>query len=116
VRTDVPVTPLYVAEIVTAVLLATAEVVMVNAGETVLPAATVTDAGTTAAPLLLMSFTTAPPAGAAALRVTVLSVVEFPPTTIAGDSVTVTAAGPPPVQAAPDRAEALPAASNAAIV
>jgi hypothetical protein len=63
------------------VLAATGDVVMVKAGDTVLPPATVTDAGTTAAPLLLMSFTTAPPAGAGPLNVTVFPATGVPPTT-----------------------------------
>jgi len=49
----------------------------------VLPGATVTDAGTLAAPLLLESETDAPPAGAARLRVTV-PVAEVPPMTLEG--------------------------------
>ena len=49
----------------------------------VLPAATVTEAGTVAEPLLLESETETPPAGAAALKVTVP--VEVPPlTTLVG--------------------------------
>ena len=74
-------------------LAATACVVMLNAGETVAPAATVTDAGTAAAELLLVSVTTAPPDGAGPVRVTVLSVVELPPTTDADDRVTADGAG-----------------------
>src|SRR5437762_3469446 len=52
----------------------------------VAPAATVTEAGTVAAVLLLASITTAPPAGAAALSVTV-PVLFAPPVTVAGFSV-----------------------------
>jgi len=74
--------------IVTGVLPATAEVVMVNAGDTVAPAATVTVAGTVAAPLLLVSVTAAPPAGADPFKVTVLPVVDPPPTTEAVSKVT----------------------------
>jgi hypothetical protein len=71
--------------IVTAVEEATAEVVMVNAGELVVPAGTVTEAGTAAtAALLVLSVTTAPTAGAAAFSVTLFAVVETPPVTVAG--------------------------------
>jgi len=76
------------AEIVTDVLATTAEVVMVNAGDREAPAATVTEAGTTAAALLLVRVTSAPPAGAGPFSVTVLAVVDPPPTTEDGDSVT----------------------------
>jgi len=81
VSVPVTVTPLYMAEIVTGVLAATADVVMVNAGETNAPAATVTEAGTVTPELLLESITTAPPAGAKLLSVTVFNVVELPPVT-----------------------------------
>ena len=72
----------------TGVLAATANVVMVNAGETEAPAATVTEAGTVAAALLLVSVTTALPVGAGPLSVTVLATVDVPPVTKAGDNVT----------------------------
>lgn len=49
----------------------------------VLPAATVTDAGTVAEALLLESETKAPPAGAAAVKVTV-PVEDVPPVTLVG--------------------------------
>ena len=78
---------------VAGVFAATAVVVMVNAGETVAPAATVAEAGTAALGSLLVKVTTAPPDGAGALRVTVLSVVDPPPTTEAGDNVTAETAG-----------------------
>ena len=60
-----------------------------------LPAATVTEAGTVAAVLLLESETEAPPVGAAVLNVTV-PVVDVPPVTLAGltdteDNATVVA-------------------------
>jgi len=67
--------------IVTGVLAATAEVVMLNAADTVAPAATVTVAGTVAAPLLLVNVTVAPPAGAGPFNVTVLPAIGLPPTT-----------------------------------
>jgi hypothetical protein len=54
----------------------------------VVPAATVTDAGTVAAPvLLLVRVTTAPPVGAAPLSVTV-PVDEAPPVTLVGFRLT----------------------------
>jgi hypothetical protein len=87
------VTPLYVAEIVTGVDVATELVLMVNAGDVRVPAATVTDAGTVAAPLLLDSVTTAPPTGAGPFNITVLVVVEVPPNTDVGFSVTAVGTG-----------------------
>jgi len=94
VKVPVAVTPLYVAEIVTGVLAATAVVVMVNAGDTVAPPATVTEAGTAAAAgLLLVSVTTVPPVGAGAFNVTVFKVVDVPPKTDAGDKVTAEGLG-----------------------
>ena len=59
-----------------------------NAGETVAPAATVTEAGVVAAGLLSVSFTTAPPGGAGPFNRTV-PVVDWLPCMVAGDSVTV---------------------------
>jgi len=58
----------------------TAVVVTVKAGLTVAPAATVTEAGTETAALLLLKATTVPPAGAAWLSVTVLPAKDRPPT------------------------------------
>jgi len=78
---------------ITGVLAVTAVLVTVNIGDTDAPPATVTDAGTVAAGLLLVSVTTAPPAGAGPLSVTVLAVVDAPPTTDAGDSVTANGLG-----------------------
>jgi hypothetical protein len=73
---------------VTTPAVVTADVVMVNVGETVAPAATVTEAGTPTPGSLLVRVTTAPPAGAGLLSVTLLAVVETPPTTEGGDRVT----------------------------
>ncbi len=87
VKTALLVAPPNEPEIVTGVDEATGCVVTVNV-LLVLPAATVTLAGTVAtAVLLLDSVTTAPPLGAAALRVTV-PVEELPPTAVAGLTVT----------------------------
>ena len=68
---------------VTVVLTLTAVVAILNAGEAVAPAATLTVAGTDAtAGLLLASFTGAPAGGAGASRVTVLEApAGAPPTT-----------------------------------
>src|SRR5205823_3215703 len=80
-------TPLYLAVRVTAVGTATTLVVTGNVF-VVAPAATVTEAGTVAAlVLLLVNATTAPPAGAAALSVTVPVLFARPPVTVAGFSV-----------------------------
>jgi hypothetical protein len=88
-------TPLYVAVIVTAVLVVTADVVAANVA-LVDPAAIITLVGTLAtAVLLLESATTAPPIGAAAVNVAV-PVEPFPPTTLEGLAATddkVAAAG-----------------------
>jgi len=70
---------------------------MVNAGETVAPAATVTDAGTVVLGSLLVSVTTAPPAGAGPFRLTV-AVVDTPPRTDDDVSVTVEAMSGPTVK------------------
>ena len=73
---------------VTAVAAFTALVVIVKV-LVVVPAATVTEAGTVAAlRLLLANVTTAPPAGAAALSVTV-PVLFAPPVTAVGFTVTL---------------------------
>src|SRR6266850_2471679 len=83
VSVAVLVAPPYVPEIVTDVDDATGCVVTVNV-LLVLPAATVTLAGTVATVVLLLDIvTTAPPLGAAALSVTV-PVVELPPTALVG--------------------------------
>jgi hypothetical protein len=66
---------------VTGVFTLTGVVVMLNAGEVVPPAATVTDGGTDAtAGLPLVRWTVAPPGGAGASRVTVLAALPVPPT------------------------------------
>jgi hypothetical protein len=78
---------------VTGVLAATAVVVMLNEGDTVAPAATVTDTGVVAAALLLLSVTTAPPVGAGPFSVTVFSVVVAPPVTDAVGKVTMVGFG-----------------------
>jgi hypothetical protein len=72
---------------------ATELVLMVNAGDVRAPAATVTDPGTVAAPLLLDSVTTAPPEGAGPFNVTVLAVVGVPPNIDVGERVTAVGAG-----------------------
>jgi len=82
-----------VAEIVTGVFTVTAEVVMVKVGETETPPATVTEAGTVTAGLLLPSVTIAPPDGAGPVSVTVLFVVVAPPAIEAGDNVIAEAPG-----------------------
>src|SRR5437879_931942 len=61
---------------------------MVNNADTVWPAATVTEPGTVTEASLLERFTLAPAAGAGLFRVTLFDVVETPPTTDAGESVT----------------------------
>ena len=77
----------------TGVVVATIAVVIVNACETVVPPATVTEDGSVAFGSLLLSVTTAPNGGAGAVRVTVLPVVDPPPVTEAGDKVTAETAG-----------------------
>ena len=69
--------------IVAVVLDETVVVVTVNVA-VVEFAATVTEAGTCAAPLLLVKVTTAPPAGATAFNVTVPVELALPPTTLVG--------------------------------
>ena len=83
----VRLTALYVAVSVTAVAVATAEVVT---GKVALaaPAAMVTLAGTVDAALELVKVTTAPPAGAAAVSV-IVPVEDAPPTTLVGETATV---------------------------
>jgi hypothetical protein len=87
-----------VAVIVAEVLLATANVLTVKVLE-MLPAGTVTEAGTVAtAALLLDSVTMAPPDGAGLVRVTV-PVARVPPTTVVGvteSDVSTMAGGAPP--------------------
>jgi hypothetical protein len=85
------VPPAVVAEILAAVSLTTGVVVTVKV-LVVSPAETVTDCGTVASDLLLLSETVRPPAGAGPFSVTVP--VEFaPPRTLVGASVSVAGAG-----------------------
>ena len=65
----------------------TDDVVMVNTGETLVPAATVTEAGTVTLGSLLDRFTTVPPAGAGPFSVTLLAVAATPPAREVGDRV-----------------------------
>jgi hypothetical protein len=88
VRMAVLVTLLNVAEIVTITVAETDDVVIVNTGEAVAPAATVTEAGTPTPGLLLVKVTLIPPAGAGPVRFTLFNVVEAPPTTVVGERVT----------------------------
>ncbi len=60
---------------------------IVKYGETVAPAATLTEAGVVTRGSPLDRFTTTPPAGATPLSVTLFNVVEAPPTTDVGDRV-----------------------------
>jgi hypothetical protein len=79
--------PWYDAVIVTTICEETALVVMLNLGEVLVPAATITLAGTAAAAgLELDNDTIRPPAGAAAFKVTVAWIV-LPPTTLDCPSV-----------------------------
>jgi hypothetical protein len=77
---------LYDAEIVAEVETRTGDVFTVKVA-LLLPAGTVTLAGTLAAPLLLESITWAPPVGARPLSVTVPVEVCTPPTTVLGFNV-----------------------------
>jgi hypothetical protein len=72
---------------VTVIGAATNDVVAVKYGETVAPAATVTEAGTLTPGSLLDRVTTTPPAGAGPFRLILFNVVEVPPATVVGDSV-----------------------------
>ena len=81
--------PAAVAVIVTGVTAVTELVVMVNGGDTLAPAATVTEAGTAATDgLELDRLTLSPPAGATPSRLTTFAVVDKPPVTVAGDKAT----------------------------
>src|SRR6266542_620918 len=89
VKVEFTVVPLYVTEKVTTVDVVTVLVVMVNAGEVVAPAATVTEGGGVAAGSELPSVTIAPPTGAAPFKVTVLFATDVPPKTVLADRLTV---------------------------
>ena len=92
VSVAVLLTPPKLPPIVTDVTAVTPVVVMLKLA-VVVPAATVTLAGTPAAVVLLLdSVTTAPPAGAAEVKVTV-PVLPAPPTTLAGLTVSVDKVG-----------------------
>jgi hypothetical protein len=69
-------------------VLATAEVLIVKYAEALAPAVTETDAGSVTLGSLLVKFTVTPTAGAGPFNVTLFNVVEAPPTTEVGDSVT----------------------------
>src|SRR5690349_11003599 len=66
----------------------TADVVIVNAGDAVAPAATVTEAGAPTPGSLLVRVTLIPPAGAGPVKFTLFNVVDTPPTTVVGDNAT----------------------------
>jgi hypothetical protein len=93
VRLAILDTPPKVAVMGTTVVEVTAVVVMVNVAD-VAPAVTVTVAGgeaTAGSPLV--NVTAAPPVGAGPFSVTVLWVVEWPPTTLVGDNRNDSTAG-----------------------
>jgi hypothetical protein len=80
---------LAVAVIVTERLADTGAVLITNVGETVAPAATVTEAGSVTLGSLLESVTTMPPAGAGPVSDTVLvPVIAEPPSTVEGERLT----------------------------
>ena len=115
VRFALSVIPLYVADMVTVRFEETEEVEMLNGVEVDPPAATVTDGGRLTLASLAESRITAPPEGAGPLSTTLFEVVDSPPVTEDGDSVTVeiptgVAARVIPVTAA-DSADIFPAAS-----
>ena len=60
---------------------------IVNCGDTVAPAGTVTDAGTVVLGSVLLSVISAPPAGAGPVSVNVFALVELPPEVELGDNV-----------------------------
>ena len=91
-RTAVLLIPTYTAEIVAEEAAVTALVLTVKFA-VVAPAATRTEAGTVATPVLLLDrVTTAPPAGAGPVNVT-LPVEVWVPATVVGVSVTLVSAG-----------------------
>ncbi len=91
---SVRVSPLKVAVNVTGVASATSDVVMLNDGEIVAPAAIVTEAGTAAAEgLLLVNCTTLPPAGALPEMLMLFPVIVPGPTIDVGPTFRLCSAG-----------------------
>jgi len=83
------VTPPALAVIVTGKFAATGAVLIINVGDAIAPAVTVTEAGSVTLGSLLLNVTTIPPPGAGPVSVTVFEpVIPEPPTTDAGTSDT----------------------------
>ena len=81
-------------------MLLTGEVVIVNSGEAVAPAETVTLGGTVVLGSLLVRPITRPPAGAGPLNETLLDEVTVPPATTAGEIETAVMTGASTVRVA----------------